>query len=416
MRTRPFFLCMLGVLLAASTTAGQDKPVETPKPVVKIRVTGITEQAASAPGKVPVAEGQHLHEFIGRNPGTFYLGVEVRRELPEKTRVDVEGVPIELTFHGGARLKPQAVTVEEKYLDPEKTAYVEQDRSRWVKETYWFAVIKGQRSWEIALDGKPIAKALDYYTTLVLHGLDGLITRIKMPDGSYETPNGHQQTVLTLPEGKYDFTLEIRAQGKFTLPFKSYKAGETKYVAFAKDPRNVPIIPAEKLRKGLPKILYGYNKYRRMTGTGGGAYNIGSADDPVHVQIQFGRDGNKGPLWKCAADQIEVEFGEMDPKSKRSRKEIPIVKITETYNRNWEVRPWEKADVVEIDKDAREVVGEMVCGRLVIRSTEKSPSKWTNDGFLEKGFLYDEKLGYFDAKLVRHGEVYILTGESAKGP
>jgi len=412
-------VCWMTILVTAvSAATAQEKPVEAPKPKpIKARVIGVSELAVAAAGQIEPGEGRHLHEFIGRRKGSFYLCVAVSRELPAKTTSDIEALPVELTFKNSAPLKPQAVAVDEKYLDVEKTVYVKQERRRRLKETYYFPVIKGQRSWEIVVNGKTVGQAMDFYTTLVLHGLDGATTRIKMPDGAYAKPHGHRQNTYVLPVGTYDFVLEVRGMGKVKLPWKTYKKGETRYLAYAKDPRNVPVIPAEKLRKGLPKIYLGYRKYRRMKGTGGGSYNIGTYDDPVHVRIEFGRDGTKGPLWRCSADHIQAEFGEVNTKKKRSGSKRPnIVRYNDTQNRNWEVRPWEKAELVYITTDAKEVVGEMKCARLIIRSVDKKPSRWGPDGLLEKGLLWDEKLGYFDARVVKHGEVYVLEGTSTKGP
>ena len=62
------------------------------------------------------------------------------------------------------------------------------------------------------------------------------------------------------------------------------------------------------------------------------------------------------------------------------------------------------------------MTGEVRCGKLLIRSTEKSPSRWGPDGFLEKGLLYIEKFGYFNARTLRHGALYLVEGSSTKAP
>ena len=410
--------CMWVVImvLAASATWAQEKPADATPAPVRANVIGVEERAVPVGDKLPLTDDQYLHQFIGRPGGAFYLMVKVRRELRAKTPSDIVALKIELRFRTTAPVLAHAVAVEKKYLVKDESTYAAQTHTRWVNEVHFFPIMKGQRNWEVLVNGKPAAKAADYYTTLVVHGLDGVTMRIKLPDGNYRVLNGRQQNHIQFPAGDYNLVVEARGHGKIALPWKKYKKAETHYLAVAKDPRNAPIIPVDRLKIGLPKIYAGYKKYRRQTGTGGGHYNIGSQNNPVHVRIDFGKDGTKGPLWKCSADRIEVEFNLIGKKKRRRSKLPPAVKYSETYNRSWEVRPWEKAENVYVQKKADEIIGEVVAGRLHIRSTAKTPSKWTVEGYLEKGYLYDEKLGYFAAEVRKQGELYILEGASAKEP
>jgi hypothetical protein len=409
------FALSLVLLLAAAPAFAQAAKKDDKAQAPQVKIAGVSELDV-AEGSIPVDDEHVLLPFPGRRAANFYLVVTLKRLNQPKTEVKVTDLNVALAYTGYQPVAPYAVAVEKKYLvEGKNDVYAEYKYHRWVEEQYYFPVTKGQRAWNVTVDGKDVGSVAEFFTTLVIQGIDGVSTRIKLPDGNYQVLHGYQQTKIVLPAGEYDFVLEARGMGKVPLPWKKYDKGEIHYIAHAKDPQQMPVLPVERLKEALPKIYYAYKKFARKTGVGGGNYNIaGPGQKPVHVGIYFGRDGKPGPLWKCTDNRIEVLF-DPDAAKKRS-KTPPAVEYSEQYNRFWKLSPWAEAKTVYIEKDLSEVVGESVHGKLRIRSTERKPSRWNKDGLLEKGFLYDDDLGYFEARCKKVGDLYIVEGESSKGP
>ncbi|HUW56731.1 MAG TPA: hypothetical protein VMZ92_08855 [Planctomycetota bacterium] len=408
--------------LAAVVVWAQEKPetvkpeTEKPEPV-KARLVGVDETPVDADGKPPLDEKRVLHPFAGQRSTNFYLVVKVKREVPANVSSPMGEMKVQLMFRVTRPIEPYGVAVEKKELTEDGLSYKAADKSRWVDEWYYFGVTRGQREWGVAVNGKTVGQVLDWYATLIVRNVDGVSSRIELPGGDQQVLTGHRQVQFQFPTGSYDLVLEVRGHGKVPLPWKKYDRGDFKYLAVASDIRNAPTIPGERLRKALPKIYFAWKKYHTREGVGGGSYNIGNADNPVHVQIYFGQGGAPGPLWKCEVDSIEVEYGAGVTSGRRGRTTRPaIVRYGERYGRSWEVHPWEKQKDVYMPADADKVVGEVATGQFVVRSVEKSPSTWTKEGLLSKGLLFDKDYGYLDASVKKQGELVVITAEKGKEP
>ena len=408
---------VLGVFAVAAVTA-QDKPPAMEAQPVRAAVLGVEEVAVEAGKPISVPETWVLNVIPNRQAGTFYLAVKVNVEIPPNVVADLRGLKIELTFGTAQPLPPYAFATDRKSLDDGKTTCRLSDKRQWVTAQYYFPTDKGQRGWEISVNGKPVGKVLDYFVTVVLSNVDDITSRIKLPDDSMQTITGWHQASISLPVGSYDLVLEVRGYGKVKLPWPKYDKGEVKYLAVAKDQRNVPGIPGDRLRKALPKIEAAWKMFHTKKGVGGGAYNIATEGNPVHVNIDFGRDGAVGELWRCEVDQIQVEYApEAAPSKTGAKSKGPrLVKYGDMHSSAWKVQPWEKAEFVSISRDAREVVGEVVSGRLIVRSVEGKPSTWDSAGLLSHGAVFDKDLGYFDVHVKKEGELTVLYGVSVKGP
>jgi hypothetical protein len=74
-------------------------------------------------------------------------------------------------------------------------------------------------------------------------------------------------------------------------------------------------------------------------------------------------------------------------------------------------------ETVDVSREAKEIEGETVCSRLIIRSTERKPSTWdATSGLLSKGALYDKDEGYFEVRAKKEGDLLLLWGEKTKEP
>ncbi|KPL04808.1 MAG: hypothetical protein AMK75_00465 [Planctomycetes bacterium SM23_65] len=404
--------------LLISAASAQEKPTPAEPEPVKGKVIAVTEVGVDADGKIEVAQDQTRHVFGDVRPANFYIVVKVKREVPPKTTSSIKDLRVELSFGAAHPSRPYAVLLTKDELTEDGMAYKPSEKRRWEAELYYFPVTRGQREWGILVNGKAVERVLDHYATLVIRNVDGVSSRIKLPDGSVPVVDAYRQVQFQFPNGSYDLVLEVKGHGKVKLPWTKYGKGDFKYVAIASDMRSAPAIPAERLRKALAKIYFAWNKYHNKTGVGGGAYNIGSAVKPVHVYIDFGRGGTPGPPSRCEVDGIRVEYGQTTSSGRRGRGRVKpiILRYSERDNRYWKVEPWDKQESVYIPTDAREIVGQATVGKFVVRSVEKKPSTWSRDGLLSGGVLYDPDYGYLEAQVKKHGELVVVSATKTKEP
>lgn len=416
MRCKGIVAAALVVLLAAFVAA-QEKAGKGKAAAAKVVVIGADELSVPGATGISVDKGRILHVFEGRNPGTFYIAVKISREIPSNVAARVEDVRIQLTLGSARPVEPYAVALYRSQLEEGKpTEYKLGEKKRWLSETYYFSVGKGQRDWTITLNGEAAGKLLDHYVTLMVNNVDEVSLRLGLPDGTKQGIRGYSQAKFQFPAGTHHMILEVRRHGKLKLPWTKYRRGDFKYLAIVSDLRHAPSIPAERLKKALPRIAFAWKKYQKQKGVGGGTYNLGTVDDPIHVAVYFGRDGTPGPPYKLGAEGIEVQLAAETGKRRKSRRDFDVVKYTDARNRAWAVQPWGKVGTVEISKDAREVEGEVVGSRLTVRSVERKPSLWDGDGILSKGLVYDKDEGYFSCRTRKEGKLIVIFGDKTKEP
>ncbi len=414
----------LSLVLVAALSPGAFAQEPAPAPVPAPAPAALPHVKLAALDDVAVAEGAELklddtHPvfFIEGRPKTaLYFAVRVSREIPENEETDVRALPIRLVGGSGPPLLPSAVAAPKRELVEGKAVYAAA-KKRWLLETWYFVATPGNRDWAVTLGNESLGKFADFCATLILRDVDSVTSRIKLPDGSTPVVAGYQSRKFLFPAGTYSLVVEVRGKGKAELPWTKYEKGEVKYVAVAGEPRSAPVLPAESLRKALPKINKAWQAYHKLRGSGGGAYNIGAAGTPVLVNVYFGADYVQGGVTYCEADQMELTYlsEEAAKAAHRSAKDEPlIVKVSQLYSNSWKIEPWDKADVVGITEDAKKVVGQATCGAFVVRSTESTPSLWASDGLLEKGIVYDKALGSFKSEAKRQGELVVVTGVEVK--
>jgi hypothetical protein len=347
----------------------------------------------------------------------------VGREIPEGAPIDVKGLNITLTYGTTAPVLPTAVAVMKRDVAEGKTAYASADKKRWVSEVYYFPASPGQRDWVVTVNGEAVGKVADWYATLILRNADDATSRIALPDGTTPVIGGGVYQKVQFPAGTYKLVLEVRGKGKVEVPWTKFDKGDVKYLAVVGDVRNGPALPVDALKKALPKINLAWKKFHKQKGVGGGAYNIATPTDPVHVNIDFGKDNVPGGLTRCEVDRIEVQYLADEPETKttsksrrpaRDKDEPRAIKYSEMYSGAWKVEPWEKAALVDVSEDVRKVVGQASAGRFVIRSTESAPSTWSADGLLQKGDVFEKDYGAFKCDAKKQGELIIVWGELVK--
>ncbi len=412
-------VALLSVLLAAALAAvaiAQDKaPAKAEAP--RAKVVDVSELSLAEGEALKVEDNQRLFPIEGRPKGSFYLVVKLSRELPEKASADVTGLDIGLLYGTAPAVLPSAVAAMKRDVPDGQAAYPASDKKRWVSEVYFFPVTRGQREWTVSVKGQSLGSVAGFYATLIVRNADDVTSRMALPDGSTPTWGGNQVQKFQFPAGTCNLVLEVRGKGKVEVPWTKFDKGDVKYLAVVGDVRNGPLLPADSLRKALPKINKAWQMFHKQKGVGGGAYNIATPTAPVHVVIDFGTEGAPGGITRCEVDRIEVTFQAEPPggKSKSKAKDEPRwIKVDEMYNSAWKIQPWEKAELVEITEDARKVVGEAQVGRFVIRSTASAPSFWATDGLLEKGLVFEKDHGTFKVEAKKQGEMIVVWGVQTK--
>jgi hypothetical protein len=418
MKHTPVLALVLGILLAAASSAQEKTEVPKPEPL-KAKLLSVDELAVDAGVEIKLPDTQLLHVFDPTRAGTFYVVAKLRRDLPENTGSNVADLKVQLLLGPGRPVEPYAVALLKSLLDGGKPVYATSEKKRWATEVYYFPLVRGQRDWTLTVNGEAAGKSVDYYATLVIHNMDKESARIKLPDGGTQVIPAQQIAKLQFTSGTHELVLEVRGHGKVKLPWSKFDRTDLKYIAVTSDVRYAPLSPVDKLKEALPKIETAYRMYSGQKGVGGGNYNIGTPGDPVNVGISFGRGEKSGGPWRISADQVTVEYADeaTAPKSTGKSKGPRIVKFTcgQTVAA-WVVQPWAKAACVDIAKEGREIVGETTAGNFVVRSVERKPSVWDTEGLLSSGILYVKDYGYFDAHARKDVDLFVVYGTKTKEP
>lgn len=398
------FVLLAGLSLVTVVLAQEKKtpaPPAPPEPAAPVvRLVGVDELDLEAGKSIEVPDTLSLIPTAGAPAATHFLVAKLWREIPAKATPAVKDLDVKLAI-GGTSLAPYAVAVIKKELADEK-GYVASDKKRGVTELCWFAVNPGSRDGEVVVDGKSAGKTLPFFATLVIYNDEDAEARLTLPDDSKQVLGRWQRVTITVPTGARKMELEVRGVGKVKFPFTKFDKGETKFLAIVAD-KDAPAVPDEFLKKAIPKIDRAYKMFAKQTGVGGGTYNIGTADNPVHVQITFGHDNVNGKISQCECDRIIVDFNDAGEKIKYAWRD--------TY---WNVIPYDKAKIVEVTDDARRVTGEIHSGRFIVRAPKGKPAVFDDDGLLQKGVVYDDKAGSFECEASKEGKTVLVFGDKVK--
>lgn len=385
-------------------------PMPTKPRQARLRVIGVEEVTVARGTPITsVPELKAVKYPAGAPEAGFYLVAVLSRQILAETDVAPTDLKAQLTYPGYSKvMRPVAVVVKAAELT-ETDRYKVAQKNRYITERYHFPVQKGQRDWTFECAGCKPTKLIELYATLYMENrLRGRKVRVIFPDGKEMTlaTGSARKVVFPAAVGHLKFVLDDGTRAG--TPWKRVRSGQVLFAEISSG-NDIPVLPYERLLKGLSIIKMGYDKYKFEQGkgyVGGGSYNIippTKDKDPVRCILKFG--GEKGYIQSCG-DPVTRVVAQFDQTGK----------VTEYSSRyySFKVVPFGKLKNVSINKTANRIVGLTMLGRYRIEGTNSRPSLWTK-GVLKRGVLVDPKRGRFRVQAKEFGKgFYILYGIRTK--